>query len=93
MFSLQKKKPVRQCVACREKREKSQLVRVVRTPDGAVAVDARGKMAGRGAYLCKEEACLEKAVKSRALQRALECEIPQETLEILRAQMKEAGDG
>ncbi len=90
---MQKKKPVRQCVACREKREKSQLVRVVRTPDGVLAVDTRGKMPGRGAYLCKEAACLEKAVRSRALQRALECEIPQETMEALRRQMKEADDG
>lgn len=90
---MQKKKPVRQCVACREKKEKGQLVRVVRMPDGVIAVDTRGKMPGRGAYLCKEEACLEKAVKSRALQRALECEIPQETLEALRRQMKEADDG
>ena len=89
----QKKKPVRQCVACREKREKNQLVRVVRSPDGVIAVDARGKMAGRGAYLCPSQACLDKAVKSRALQRALECEIPQETLELLRQQMKEADDG
>ena len=90
---MQKKKPVRQCVACREKREKSQLVRVVRTPDGVLAVDTRGNMPGRGAYLCKEAACLEKAVRSRALQRALECEIPQETMEALRRQMKEADDG
>ena len=80
---MQKKKPVRQCVACREKKEKGQLVRVVRMPDGVIAVDTRGKMPGRGAYLCKEEACLEKAVKSRALQRALECEIPQETRNLL----------
>lgn len=90
---MQKKKPVRQCVACRERKEKGQLVRVVRMPDGVIAVDTRGKMPGRGAYLCKEEACLEKAVKSRALQRALECEIPQDTLEALRRQMKEADDG
>ncbi len=90
---MQKKKPVRQCVACREKKEKSQLVRVVRAPDGTISVDARGKAAGRGAYLCPTDSCLERAVKSRALQRALECEIPQETFERLRAQLKEGGDG
>ena len=91
---MQKKKPVRQCVACREKREKPDLVRVVRQPDGTVALDARGKMSGRGAYLCKSTACLDKAVKSRALQRALECDIPEQTLCSLREQLKEeAGDG
>lgn len=90
---MQKKKPIRQCVACRAKKEKRDLARVVRTPDGTIAVDTRGKMAGRGAYLCKEIACLEKAVKSRALQRALDCDIPDETLEMLRRQMEEAGDG
>lgn len=90
---MQKKRPIRQCVACREKKEKNELARVVRTPDGVIAVDTRGKMPGRGAYLCKDVACLERAVKTRALQRALECEIPPETLALLREQMKEADDG
>ena len=90
---MQKKIPIRQCVACRAKKEKRELARVVRAPAGAIAVDTRGKMAGRGAYLCKEISCLEKAVKSRALQRALGCDIPDETLETLRRQLEEAGDG
>ncbi len=90
---MQKKIPIRQCVACRAKKEKRELVRVVRAPDGTVAIDTRGKMAGRGAYLCKEISCLEKAVKSRALQRALDCDIPEGALETLRRQLEEADDG
>ena len=88
-----KKQPVRQCVACREKKEKKQQVRVVRSPEGVISIDARGKMPGRGAYLCRSTTCLERAVKTRALQRALECEIPPETLALLRTQIEEADDG
>ncbi|NCB05019.1 MAG: YlxR family protein [Clostridia bacterium] len=90
---MPKKQPVRQCVACREKREKRDLARVVRTPEGAVVYDARGKAPGRGAYLCKSTACLERALKSRALQRALECELTEETASALRDSFKEAEDG
>ncbi|MBE6994386.1 MAG: YlxR family protein [Ruminococcaceae bacterium] len=94
---MPKKIPMRQCVACREKKEKFALARVVRTPDGRVLYDARGKVSGRGAYICRDLKCLEKAVKSRALARALECEIPDEAFEELRAQFlkeeQEAQDG
>ena len=88
---MPKKIPIRQCVACREHREKPLLARVVRTPEGAVVYDSRGKVPGRGAYLCPNEACLEKAVKSRALARALETEITPEIYETLRRQMEEEG--
>jgi len=94
---MPKKIPVRQCVACREKKEKSALARVVRTPDGHVMYDSRGKASGRGAYICRDIKCLEKAVKSRALSRALECEIPDEAFEQLREQFekeeRECADG
>ncbi len=90
---MAKKIPVRQCVACREHREKPQLARIVRTPSGEVVYDAKGKVSGRGAYICKSVACLEKAIKSRALSRALEVPIPDEMFETLRLQMKEGGDG
>lgn len=86
---MPKKIPIRQCVACREHREKPLLARVVRTPEGAVVYDSRGKVPGRGAYLCPNEACLEKAVKSRALSRALETEITPEIYETLRQQCRE----
>lgn len=86
---MQKKIPIRQCVACREHREKLQLARVVRKPDGQVVYDGRGKVPGRGAYLCRNVACLERAVRSKALSRALETDIPEEMFDTLRAQMEQ----
>ena len=86
---MQKKIPIRQCVACREHREKTQLARVVRTPDGRVVYDGRGKVPGRGAYLCRSTACLERAVRSRALSRALEIDIPEEMFGLLHQQMEQ----
>ena len=56
--------PQRQCVGCREKKPKPELIRVVRAPDGAISLDARGKAAGRGAYLCPKAVCLKKAQKN-----------------------------
>lgn len=86
---MPKKIPIRQCVACHERREKPLLARVVRMPDGRVVYDGRGKVPGRGAYICRNIACLEKAVKTRALSRALEAEIGEELLTELRRQMEE----
>ena len=94
---MPKKIPMRQCAACREKKEKYALARVVRTPSGEVLYDAKGKVSGRGAYICKDLKCLEKAVKSRALARALECDLPDEAFAELRRQFEqqemEATDG
>ena len=75
---------MRMCVSCREMQPKKELVRVVRTPEGAVILDTTGRANGRGAYLCKKSACLEKAIKSRALERALETKIEPEVYEALR---------
>ncbi len=74
----QKKVPVRMCVACRQGKPKKELIRIVRNKEGSVGVDLTGKAQGRGAYLCPSVQCLEKAIKSRALQRALECELTEE---------------
>ena len=74
----QKKEPVRMCVACRQGKPKKELIRIVRNKEGSVGVDLTGKAQGRGAYLCPSVQCLEKAIKSRALQRALECELTEE---------------
>ncbi|MBQ7492645.1 MAG: YlxR family protein [Clostridia bacterium] len=87
---MPKKVPVRQCVACREHKEKPLLARVVRTPEGKAVYDARGKLPGKGAYICRSTACLERAVKSRALNRALEIEITPDVYDALRAQMEES---
>ena len=89
---MQKKIPMRQCLGCREMKPKKELIRVVRSPEGEISLDFKGKANGRGAYLCPEPACLKKAIKARALERALETSIPQEIYALLTAQM-EAGDG
>ena len=89
---MPKKNPVRQCVGCREKREKRELIRVVKSPEGEISLDFKGKKPGRGAYLCPDPACLKRARKARALERALETALPPEVYEALEEQMK-AGEG
>ena len=72
------------CLGCREKINKRDLIRIVRTPDGNVIIDDTGKKAGRGAYLCGRAECLDKAIKSKALEKALNCTITNEIIENLR---------
>ena len=74
----QKKIPLRKCLGCGESKDKRELVRVVRSPDGEVSLDLTGKKAGRGAYICKDVSCLKKAKKQKRFERAFECEIPDE---------------
>lgn len=76
--------PLRTCVACRQVRTKREMVRVVRTPTG-VKVDPTGKMAGRGAYLCRDRACWEQGVRSHQLGQALKTTLTSEEVEALRA--------
>jgi len=78
---MQKKIPMRQCVGCREMRPKKELIRVVKSPEGEISLDFRGKAPGRGAYLCPDPACLKKAIRARALERAFDVKIPQEVLD------------
>ncbi len=85
---MQKKIPMRQCLGCREMKPKRELIRVVRSPEGAISLDFKGKANGRGAYVCPNAQCLKKAVKARALERAFSCQIPQEVYEALNAQME-----
>ena len=87
----QKKVPMRRCLGCMESFPKKELIRVVRKPDGEVSLDFRGKVSGRGAYVCRRVECLKKAEKARRLSRALECEIPEEVMARLRDEM-ESGD-
>ena len=87
---MQKKIPQRQCMGCRERKEKRQLIRVVRCPEGEVSLDFSGKKNGRGAYLCPDPQCLKKAIKAKALDRSLEVTIPQEIYDRLEKEM-EAG--
>ena len=88
---MQKKIPMRQCMGCRERKPKKELVRVVRSPEGEISLDFRGKAPGRGAYVCPQAECLRRAIKSRALERGLDCQIPQEIYDQLLLRM-EAGD-
>ena len=87
-----KKIPQRQCVGCREMKDKKSLLRVVKSPEGAVSLDFSGKKNGRGAYICPDPECLKKAIRSKALDRSLETAIPQEVYAMLEKEM-EAGQG
>ena len=88
-----RKIPQRQCLGCREMKNKKDLIRVVRSPEGEISLDFKGKKPGRGAYVCPDAACLSRARKSRALERAFETAIPPEVYEQLEAQMREESDG
>ena len=85
---MQKKIPMRQCVGCREMRPKKELVRVVKSPEGTISLDFRGKAPGRGAYLCPNPECLKKAMRAKALERAFDMQIPQEIFEQLLETME-----
>ena len=89
---MPKKIPIRQCLGCREQKAKTELLRVVRSPEGSVSLDFRGKAPGRGAYICRSGECLKRAVRSRALERSLGAPVPEEVYERLREEL-EAGDG
>lgn len=87
--NIVKKIPERKCMGCNEKRPKKELVRVLRTPEGNVVLDATGKKSGRGAYVCPKKECLEKAVKSKRLERCLEVPIPDSVYDELRQYLSE----
>ena len=83
-----KKIPMRQCTGCRTMKEKRQLIRVVKSPDGEISLDFKGKKPGRGAYICKNVECLAKAKKTKALERAFGTSIPEEVFVQLSEQME-----
>ena len=87
---MQKKIPMRQCLGCREMKPKKELIRVVRSPEGTLSLDFRGKAPGRGAYVCPSIECLKKARKNQALERAFDCTIEPELYAALEARMEEA---
>ena len=84
----QKKIPMRQCLGCREMKPKKELIRVVRSPEGEISLDFRGKANGRGAYVCPNAECLKKAEKARALERAFSAPVPPEVYERLHREME-----
>ena len=85
---MPKKIPMRQCVGCREMKPKRDLIRVVRSPEGGISLDFKGKASGRGAYVCPDPDCLKRAIRSKALERGLDTAIPQEIYDSLTAEME-----
>lgn len=79
-----KKIPQRTCMGCNEKKDKKDLIRVVKSSDGEINIDKSGKMQGRGAYICDKEECLEKAIKTKRIERVFETKIDDEIYEKLR---------
>lgn len=82
-----KKIPRRQCVGCREMKDKRALIRVVKSPEGEVSLDFRGKKPGRGAYVCPDAACLKRARKARAFERAFSAQIPPEVYDAMEEEL------
>ena len=91
---MQKKIPMRQCLGCRVMKPKRELIRVVKSPEGEISLDFKGKKPGRGAYVCCDADCLKRAVKTKALSRAFGAPIPESIMEALNEQInKEDPDG
>ncbi len=88
-MSGNKKVPMRQCVGCREMKNKKEMIRVIRTGEQEFLLDATGKKNGRGAYICPNQDCLKKAVKNRGLERSFKQAIPEEVYEALEREMEE----
>ncbi|MCI8476850.1 MAG: YlxR family protein [Oscillospiraceae bacterium] len=89
---MPKKIPMRQCVGCREMKPKRELIRVVRSPEGEVSLDFKGKKPGRGAYVCPSPECLKRARKAKALERAFSAPLPPEVYEALEDQIQRGED-
>ena len=83
-----KKVPVRMCSGCGEHKAKKELIRVVRSPEGEISIDFRGKKSGRGAYICPDMECLRRARKARRLEKALDCQSPDEVYERLEEELQ-----
>jgi predicted RNA-binding protein YlxR (DUF448 family) len=90
---MQKKIPQRQCMGCRERKAKKEMIRVVRGTDGTVSLDFSGKLNGRGAYICPDPECLKKAQKAKSLERALEVPIPEDVYSRLQKEMEGGHNG
>ena len=90
---MQKQIPQRQCMGCRERKPKRDMIRVVRGTDGTVSLDFSGKLNGRGAYICPDPQCLQKACKAKSLERSLEVPIPDQVYERLSREMEGAKNG
>jgi uncharacterized protein len=92
-MAKERKLPQRMCVGCRVMKNKKELIRVVRTPEGAVELDTTGKKSGRGAYLCADPECLNMAVKGKRLQKALQHEVAEDIVNLIRTQLRSPQKG
>ena len=86
-----KRTPQRQCVGCREMKEKKELIRIIRTASGQIGLDHTGKADGRGAYLCRNRECLAKAKKTKGAERSLKMKIPDDIYEKLEKELEQSG--
>ena len=86
-----KKVPLRQCIGCQEMKSKKEMIRVIKTAEDEIMLDATGHKNGRGAYLCPSMECLKKAVKGKGLERSFKMAIPKEVYETLEKEMEELG--
>ena len=82
-----RKQPERRCIGCGEHFPKKELIRIVRQPNGEIALDLTGKISGRGAYVCPRLACLRRVRKARSAERALECAIPESVYDAMEAEL------
>lgn len=83
-----RKQPQRACIGCGEMKDKREMIRVLKTPEGEFTLDSTGKKNGRGAYLCRSGACLERAVKTKGLDRSFKMSVPKEVYDALREEME-----
>ena len=86
-----KKIPQRQCIGCGEMKGKKEMIRVIKTAEGEILLDATGRKNGRGAYLCPSEECLKKAIKNKGLERSFKMAIPKEIYDSLEKEMEVLG--
>lgn len=87
-MSQVKKIPMRKCVGCQEMKGKKEMIRILRTEQEGIILDATGRKNGRGAYICRSGECLEKAIKNRGVERSLKMSIPQEVYDSLKKEIE-----
>ena len=87
-----KKVVTRTCIGCNEKRDKKELLRIVKNKENEISIDKTGKKEGRGAYIWKDKECLEKAIKNKKLEKSFKMKISEEVYENLRDMMINGGD-
>lgn len=92
-MSIVKKIPMRQCIGCREMKNKKEMMRVIKTPDDTIEIDSTGRKNGRGAYICFSKQCLGKAIKNKGLERSLKIKIPDEVYKQLEKEFDEINAG